>query len=95
MNWATTNTGFLKNYHIQNVSYFSLLPYFEYIIRHDTYRIQNPLRPVQKKEPPKKGAKRYRKMQAREKKAAKSRSVRNVLNLIDSLQREQQSYATA
>lgn len=76
----------LTAYHDQKVSYSKIQKYLVYIMDHDYYRMLNPLYPAkQKKEPPKKGTKRYRKAMAREKKKARREATRNVLTLIDSL----------
>lgn len=77
----------VPGYHCQHVVYATLLPYFQYIVEHDTYRWRNPLPfAPQKKPPAQKGTKRYRKEQKRAKQRAKSASVKNVIRAIDSLQ---------
>jgi len=66
--------------------YPTLLGYLEYIVEHDYFRMLNPIHPApKKKEPPRKGTKRYRKQQKRAKKQALRESIRNVLNLIDTI----------
>lgn len=64
----------VPGYHCQGVCYPTLLGYLEYIVEHDYFRMLNPIHPApKKKEPPRKGTKRYRKQQKR----AKSRRVEN------------------
>ena len=72
-------------YHKQNVHYNSILGYFEYINEHDHYRMLNPLHIPSKKEPPKKGTRRYRSQQRAIAKKERKQQIRNVINLIDSL----------
>lgn len=94
-NVPSGNSGFLSGHHIQNVCYYNLFPYFEYILHHDTYRVRNPFYVEQKREPPRKGTKRYRKKMAMEKRRARAQSVRNVLNLIESLPQDQEKQILA
>ena len=83
----------VPGYHLQNVHCDSIADYFNYIAEHDWYRTLNPLyiRPKEKKQPPRKGTRRYRAAQNRAKKREMKRSIGNVLNLIDSLQMQNQS----
>lgn len=83
---GSTTCELVPGYHCQQVVYATLLPYFQYIVKHDTYRWRNPL-PIapQKRPPAQKGTKRYRKEQKKAQKQAKRTSVRNVLRVIESL----------
>ena len=77
----------IKGYHLQGgASYDSVVDYLKYIVEHDYFRMWNPVyhRP-KKKEPPKKGTKRYRREQRKMKNREKRQAVRNVLDLIESL----------
>lgn len=86
----------LNSYHDQKVSYPAILQYLTYIADHDYYRMLNPLHPAQqKKAPPMKGTKRYRKAMAKEKRKARREAVRNVLTLIDSLSVQQSNAGIA
>lgn len=72
-------------YHRQNFCSDSILGYLKYIDAHESYRKLNPLNIVTKKEPPKKGTRRYRGLQKALAKKERKRQIGNVLNLIDSL----------
>ncbi len=78
--------GILAGYHLQKVRYHTIEEFLLYIAEHDCYRMRNPLYVMQgKKEPPKKGTKRYRKQMKYAKRAAKRTAVNNVISLIDAL----------
>ena len=77
----------IKGYHLQgDVSCLNVVDYLKYIIEHDFFRMLNPVshRP-KKKEPPRKGTKRYRREQQKMKNREKRQAIRSVLNLIESL----------
>lgn len=79
--------SFVPGYHYQRVQYGSLMEYLEYIKEHDFYRNRHPEmlnKPKAQKAPPKKGTKRWYKEQAKLKAIERKRSIRNVLNIIDS-----------
>ena len=79
--------SFVPGYHYQHVQRGSLMEYLEYINEHDFYRNRHPEmmnKSNAKKAPPKKGTKRWRKEQAKLKSIERKRSIRNVLNIIDS-----------
>jgi len=57
----------------------------EYINEHEYYRMLNPLHIVTKKEPPKKGTRRYKGQQKAIARKERKRQIWNVINLIDSL----------
>lgn len=79
----------IKGYHRQkDVLKNSVVAYLHYIVKHDYYRMQNPVyMPESKKEtpPPKKGTKRYKRDQQRIEKYERKQAIKNVLKLIDSL----------
>ena len=78
----------VPGYHLQRVSKESAKEYLEYVVEHEYYRMRNPLEiyPIKrKKEPPRKGTKRYRKQQKRAKWYAKHRAAVDVLRMIDGL----------
>ena len=77
----------VPGYHIQRVSYKTLIEYFDYITEHDFYRNRHPERmpSKKKKSPPKKGTKRWRKEQARLKARERRQAINSVLSVIDSL----------
>lgn len=78
--------SFIPGYHYQHVQYGSLMEYFEYIKEHDFYRNRHPEmnKPKVPKTPAKKGTKRWHKEQAKLKSIERRRSIRNVLDIIDS-----------
>ena len=78
--------SFVPGYHYKRVQYGSLMEYLEYIKEHDFYRNRHPEmnKPKAKKAPAKKGTKRWHKEQAKLKSIERKRSIRNVLNIIDS-----------
>lgn len=75
----------VSGYHKQSHSSNLILGYMKYINEHEYYRMRNPLHIVTKKEPPKKGTKRYRGQQKAMARKERQQQIRNVLNLIDSL----------
>ena len=75
----------VPGYHRQNYVADSILEYLEYVNNHEYYRMYNPIQVVAKKEPPKKGTKRWDKQQRAIKKKERRREIWNVINLIDSL----------
>lgn len=75
----------VPGHHKQSHSSNSILGYMEYINEHEHYRMLNPLHIVTKKEPPKKGTRRYRGLQKAMARKERKKQIRNVLNLIDSL----------
>lgn len=75
----------VPGYHKQNFFSDSVLGYLEYINEHEYYRMLNPLHIVTKKEPPKKGTRRYRGQQKALARKERKRQILNVINLIDSL----------
>ena len=78
--------GDTNGYHLQTDRYVDVMAMLKYIDRHDKFRLDNPL-PEQKKKkaPPKKGTKRYKALERRNKEKKRRQEIRNVLNLIDSL----------
>lgn len=82
---------YLTHYHDQNISFPHLLPYFQYILHHDNYRLRRPLPDKRKAKPPKKGSKRYHKYLKEKKNQEKSRSARKVVAMIDSMQAKKKS----
>lgn len=75
----------VPGYHKQNFFSDSVLGYLEYISEHEYYRMLNPLQVFTKKEPPKKGTRRYKNRQKALAKKERRRQIWNVNNLIDSL----------
>lgn len=90
---ASDAASAIRGYHNQHISFDSLLQYFTYITSHDAYRMHHPeapravltKKPPKQKEPPRKGTKRWHKEQTRRRAAERRRAIRNVLELIDSL----------
>ncbi len=85
----TTDKDYLSEingYHLQrDVRRVTIMGYLNYIIEHDNFRMYNPLYIPKKKEPPKKGTKRYKKNQRKIKNYQRKMEIKNVLNLIESL----------
>lgn len=79
----------INGYHLQgDVHKESIVEYLEYIVDHDYFRMLNPVYiPKKKKEspPPKKGTKRYKSAQRRMEKYERKQAIKNVLNIIESL----------
>lgn len=90
---ASDAASAIRGYHNQHIRFQSLLQYFTYITSHDAYRMHHPeapraaltKKPPKQKEPPRKGTKRWHKEQTRRRAAERRRAIRNVLELIDSL----------
>lgn len=90
---ASDAASAIRGYHNQHISFDSLLQYFTYITSHDAYRMHHleapraalTKKPPKQKEPPRKGTKRWHKEQTRRRAAERRRAIRNVLELIDSL----------
>lgn len=78
--------GNIYDYHLQADRYTSIIKMLKFIDNHDKYRLEHPLpKQKKKKSAPRKGTKRYRSAQRRNKEKQRRREIRNVLNLIDSL----------
>lgn len=78
--------GDTNGYHLQTDRYKDVMELLKYVDHHDQFRLDNPLpEPKKKKAPPKKGTKRYRATERRNKEKKRRQDIRNVLNLIDSL----------
>ena len=78
--------GNTSGYHLQTDKFKDVMAMLKYIENHDQFRLNNPLpEPKKKKAPPKKGTKRYRAAERRNKEYQRRRDIRNVLDLIDSL----------
>lgn len=75
----------VPGYHKQSCSSGSILEYMKYINEHEYYRMINPLQIFVKKEPPRKGTKRWNKQQKALKRKERKQEIWNVINLIDSL----------
>ncbi len=79
----------ISGYHLQGDAHrSSIVEYLEYIVEHDYFRMLNPIHMPKKKKnspPPKKGTKRYKSTQKRIEKYKRKQAIKNVLNLIDSL----------
>ena len=79
----------ISGYHLQgDARRNSIVTYLQYIVDHDYYRMLNPVYiPKKKKDspPPRKGTKRYKSTQRRIEKYERKRAIKNVLNLIESL----------
>ena len=90
---ASDAASAIRGYHNQRISFKSLLQHFTYITSHDAFRMHHPeapraalaQKPPKQKEPPRKGTKRWHKEQTRRRAAERRRAIRNVLELIDSL----------
>ena len=90
---ASDAASAIRGYHNQHIRFQSLLQYFTYITSHDAYRMHHleapraalTKKPPKQKEPPRKGTKSWHKEQTRRKAAERRRAIRNVLELIDSL----------
>lgn len=83
--------NFMRGFHRQNVHYNTLAEYLDYILDHDWYRTLHPVNhPPKPKNPPKQWTHQYNMAQKKAKKRARKQSIRNVLNLIDSLQTQPQ-----
>ncbi|MBR5140667.1 MAG: hypothetical protein IKV16_06380 [Clostridia bacterium] len=78
---------FICAFHLQRVKMESVIEYLDYIVKHDRFRMNNPLVLVKKKEkhPPRKGTRRYEAQQKRLAKEKRKSAIQSVLALIDSL----------
>lgn len=81
----------IPGYHLQRVQKDTVYAYLTYIDEHEAYRMTHPLyiKPA-KKEPPRKGTRRYRAQQAKAERIARRKAITNVLHLIDSLSAKNQ-----
>ena len=75
----------VKGYHSQCVRSDTILGYLNYIAEHDKFRKQHPLIVTTKKEPPRKGTKRWRKEEKRKKRSKRRQEIRRVYELIEAL----------
>ena len=78
----------IPGYHIQKAKKSNILGYFKYIVEHEYYRMTYPACPPQrakKRQPPRKGTKRYKNQKRREARYERKRAIKNVLNMIDYL----------
>ncbi len=84
-----------RGFHLQgDVSKDCVTDYLDYIVEHDYFRMLNPVRPPKKlPTPPKKGTKRYKSEQVKQKKRERSRAIKNVLHLINALNTPQATAA--
>lgn len=74
------------NYHRQKVHKDTIVEYLEDIVEHDYFRMRSPLQPVsKKKEKPRKGTRRWKAQQKKEKKIAKRAAIRNVYALLEAI----------
>ena len=77
----------MSDFHPERVSYYALLPYFQYIQSRDSSDVHNTGK-GQPQRPAIVGTKRYRQEKWLEKKKEKSRSAREVVKLIDKVRAE-------
>lgn len=80
----------LPHYHHQKVYCKTITEYIDYIVEHDCYRMRTPLQPLPKKtgkskSKPRKGTKRWKAQQQKEKQIAKRKAIRNVYALLDAI----------
>lgn len=82
----------VPGYHSQKVRRSNIVDYLQYIVKHDAYRLNNPLeKPKTKKKKwyerkyPK-GSKNYKKQQKRKKRIERSRSIKRVEELLKALE---------
>lgn len=78
----------MPGYHRQKFKGKTILSYFEYIVKHDAYRIDNPQGIKVSKTSAQKGSKRWRKEQNAIKKKIKRHKAWRVHNLIDHVSRK-------
>ena len=74
----------IPGYHIQNIRFNNLLPFCEYILRHDNYRDDHPVF-IPPPLPPKKGTKRWKKEEKEKRKKEKKKAASNVLKMLDKI----------
>ena len=87
--YETGKHSLIPYYHCQNFESDTLSDYLDYIIKHDDFRQTNPLRIKQRQPKAQKGTKRYKKEQEKKAYNKHRRSVKTVLDLIDSLHTKQ------
>ena len=69
-----------------------LQEYLEYVVEHEYYRMMHPVEVrAPKKEPPRKGTRRYKNQQKKKAQYEKRQAVRHVLQLIESLNTQPQT----
>ena len=86
------NQSIVRKYHLQNVRKKTLQEYLEYVVEHEYYRMMHPVEVrAPKKEPPRKGTRRYKNQQKRKEQYEKRKAVRHVLQLIESLNTQPQT----
>jgi hypothetical protein len=79
----------IPHYHCQKFEADTICGYLNYIVEHDKFRKEMPVRVKQKKpKKARKGTKRYKNEQKKIAKRQHRYDVKNVLNLIDSLHSE-------
>ena len=86
---ASNGTSRVPGYHFQNVRKSTIQDYLDYIDRHDAFRLKHPAaapKPAPTK--PRKGTRRYKAAQKREKRIARAQAINRVLFLCDCLSRE-------
>lgn len=82
----------VPKYHLQNIRKKTLKEYLEYIVEHEYYRMMHPVEVrASPKEPARKGTRRYKNQQKKQKRNAKKQAVNRVLQLIESLHIPQQA----
>ena len=82
----------VRGYHMQNVCKNSLQEYLAYVVEHEYYRMMHPVEVrAPKKEPPRKGTRRYKNQQKKKAEYEKRQAVRHVLQLIESLNTQPQT----
>ncbi len=83
----TTAEPEVNGYHRQrDILSSTIEQYLAYIVEHDYYRMCNPLVVKAKREPARKGTKRYKKQMKYEKRLEKRRKANNVLQLLAAIQ---------
>jgi len=75
----------LHGYHKQDYKSDSILDFLKYINEHECYRTHNPLYMEVKKEPAKKGTKRWKKQKKALESKERKKQIYNVINMIDML----------
>ena len=79
-------TSPFPKYHFQKVHKNTIVEYLEEVVEHDYFRMRSPLQPLpKKKEKPRKGTRRWRAQQEKEKKIAKRAAIRNVYALLEAI----------
>ena len=90
--FGINNDDLVPGYHSQKTRKSDILGYLEYVAAHDSYRISNPIQgkafqPAESH--PRKGSKKFRAQERRQKNREKRRSVARVLDLIEAIHNEQ------